>query len=92
MKIDVDLNFEEIDKLPIDEYRKLEERFIKMLTKSIGLTQEDYCKKKGWKLNEILQDYPKYHKMMIAVNKRKFLRKLANTCMMFNKLLRPYII
>jgi len=90
-KIEIDLDFEYLDKLPYEEYNKLEEQFLKLVVKAINKAEEDYCRKKGTTRQEIEKDFRSYSKMRKAIDKRKNIKKLANTLMKFNKILRPYL-
>ena len=91
MKMQVLLNFEEIDKLPQKEKDKLEEEVRKLSSKALKEAQKDYCKKKGRRLNnKTLMDYPFYFKMMKAINKRKKIVFLTETLMMFNPIIRNF--
>jgi len=90
-KIEIDLDFEYLDKLPYEEYNKLEEKFLEVVVKSITKAEEDYCRKKDTTREKIQKDFISYNKMRNAIDKRKNIRKLANTLMKFNKVLRPYL-
>ena len=91
MKIEIKLNFNVIDKLPIEQQRKLEEKCLKILTDAIYNAEKDYCRKKGVVYSDkVLMDYPFYLKMMKAINKRKQIILLTETCMMFNPLIRNF--
>ena len=86
MKIRVDLNFEEIDKLPIEQYRRLEEEYLKFVTKLLTHSEEDYCKKKG--LDKKHLTFEQHQKMRNAINQRKNVKIASQNLMMFNKPLR----
>jgi hypothetical protein len=87
-KLKINLNFEELDKLPAEQYNKLESKYLEYLTKLVTSTEEDYCKKKGVSRKEILKNYETYSKMRNAVNQRKNIKEATKTCMMFNRVLR----
>ena len=91
MKIQVDLDFEQLDKLPIEEYNKLERQYLEFVTKLMTSSEEDYCRKKGTTRKEVMKDYISYSKMRNAMNKRKQIKKATGTLMKFNRMLRPYL-
>lgn len=91
MALKIDLDFEELDKLPPEQYNQLESKFLKLFQEAITKAEEDYCKKKGTTKEEINKDYNKYKNMQNAINNRKEIKKFKNTCMKFNRMLRPYI-
>ena len=82
----VDLNFEELDKLPIEKYRKLEESYLEFVQKLLIYSEEDYCKKKGLNKNNLTSE--QHQKMRNAINQRKNLKIASQNLMMFNKPLR----
>lgn len=90
-KIKIDLDFEELDKLPFEEYNKLEEKYLRYLEWLIDSAERDYCRKRGTIKSKIMKNYVSYKKMMNAINNRKAVKKATETCMRFNRMLRPYI-
>lgn len=89
--MEIEIDFEELDKLPIEKYNKLEEKFLKLLTKFIISAEDNYCKKKKLTRKQVLNDYNLYKKMRTAINERKSIKKASKTLMRFNKLLRPFV-
>ena len=86
MKFRIDFNFEELDKLPIEQYNKLEEEYLKFVTKLLIYSEEDYCKKKGLNIKNLT--FEQHQKMSKAINQRKQLKIASQNLMMFNKPLR----
>ncbi len=87
--IQIDLDFEELDKLPPEQYNELERQYLDYFTKLCNEADLDYCRKKGidmektWKENPIL-----IVKMRRAVNRRKEIIRARDNLMRFNKVLR----
>ena len=89
-KIKVNLDFEELDKLPIEDYNELERKYLDFVQKLLISTEEDYCKKKGITLEEVKSDFKSYRKMRIAVDRRKQIKEATKNLMGFNKMLRLF--
>lgn len=89
MKIRVDFNFEELDKLPIEKYNELEEKYLEFVTKLLTSNEEDYCKKKGWDRKKLT--FEQQGKMRRAVNNRKYVKIAGENLMMFNRGMRALL-
>lgn len=89
--MEINLDFEYLDKLPVEEYNKIERRFLDYFQKLLISSEEDYCKKKGLSREEIFKNYKLYSNMRIAVDKRKAIKKEKRNLMMFNRMMRPFI-
>lgn len=86
MDIRIDFNFEELDKLPIEKYNELNEKYLAYVNKLLIENEKDYCKKKGWDINKLT--FEQQSKMRNAVNHRKKLKIAGDNLLMFNKGLR----
>ena len=84
--LEINFDFKELDNLPVEEYNRLEERYLDIVTKLIVYNEKDYCNKKGLDKNKLT--FEQHMKMCKAINQRKQIKIAMYNLMMFNKPLR----
>lgn len=84
MKINIDLDWDYLYKLPTEEYNKFTEKYLEFATNKLIEMENDCCKKKGKTKNNLT---PKErNNMRLAINKRRDGKKLGENMLRLNKL------
>ena len=83
MKINIDLDWDYLYKLPTKEFNEFTEKYLKFATKTIIAMEKDYLKKKGLLKKRLTSEEDR--KMENALRQRKAYKKLGENILRLNK-------